>query len=74
MTSKNLSQLESGHTIPAAYENPSLEQKRVAAIDKMGRRWLMHPLNRVRRGGLPFGTPGLSCIPVLSRVHEDFKK
>ena len=44
--------LADGTVISRAYSDDVLEKKRVDAINTIGTRWLLHPKNKVRRGGV----------------------
>lgn len=45
---KSYSMLSDGSVIPRAYVDDNLEAKRIDAINKIGTRWIMHPVNFVK--------------------------
>lgn len=44
--------LADGTVISRAYGDDGLESKRVEAINRIGTRWILHPNNKVQRGGV----------------------
>lgn len=46
---QEFSEIEGGYKITKMYKNDVLEQKRIDAINRMGKLWILHPENRVAR-------------------------
>ena len=47
---KRFSFLADGTQIPRAYQPDHLEEKRLKALNWLGKKWLHHPFNKIERG------------------------
>lgn len=46
---KKTSTLADGVVIPRVYEDDHMEQKRIDAINRLGKKWILHPANSPKK-------------------------